>query len=205
MSQNPNSASKHKLLQLVLLALLFLIPPAVAYILFFTDFKPSSSVNYGELVQPPTPLLDAELETLAGEKFKISDLQRNWVLLYVGSSRCDEVCDGSLHKINRVRLAQGEQMRRVKSVYIVPADTPVSEVDRVVQAHRGILILRAGPQVLEALLTQLENGSETALQNFRRVYIVDPLGNVMMLYHAEADPSGMRKDLKRLLKISQIG
>jgi hypothetical protein len=43
------------------------------------------------------------------------------------------------------------------------------------------------------------------LDNLNRVYLVDPLGNFMMSYPADADPTGMRKDLARLLRISQIG
>jgi len=38
-----------------------------------------------------------------------------------------------------------------------------------------------------------------------RIYIVDPLGNLMMSYPADADPSKMRKDLSRLLKVSHVG
>ena len=33
----------------------------------------------------------------------------------------------------------------------------------------------------------------------------DPFNNVMMRYRADADPSGIRKDVKHLLKISKGG
>ena len=36
------------------------------------------------------------------------------------------------------------------------------------------------------------------------VWIIDPLGNVMMRYPVHADPSGIKKDMERLLKVSQI-
>jgi hypothetical protein len=38
-----------------------------------------------------------------------------------------------------------------------------------------------------------------------RIYLVDPLGNLMMSYPGDADATGMKKDLQRLLKVSQIG
>ena len=38
-----------------------------------------------------------------------------------------------------------------------------------------------------------------------RVYLVDPLGNLMMGYQPEDEPSGMIKDLERLLKYSGLG
>jgi hypothetical protein len=38
-----------------------------------------------------------------------------------------------------------------------------------------------------------------------RVYLIDPLGNLMMVYAAGARPKGMLEDLKRLLGLSQVG
>jgi hypothetical protein len=38
-----------------------------------------------------------------------------------------------------------------------------------------------------------------------RVYFIDPLGNLMMYYRPDADPGGMLKDLRKLLKYSKIG
>jgi hypothetical protein len=37
------------------------------------------------------------------------------------------------------------------------------------------------------------------------IYLVDPLGNVMMRFPAGAEPRRMLKDLDRLLKASQVG
>ena len=37
------------------------------------------------------------------------------------------------------------------------------------------------------------------------IYLVDPLGNVMMRFPRDADPSRMIKDLQRLLKYSRLG
>ncbi len=39
----------------------------------------------------------------------------------------------------------------------------------------------------------------------RRVYLVDPLGNLLMSYVPGAPPEGMIKDLERLLRLSHIG
>jgi len=37
------------------------------------------------------------------------------------------------------------------------------------------------------------------------IYLVDPLGNLMLRFPAQVDPKGMMKDLRLLLKASQIG
>jgi hypothetical protein len=34
-------------------------------------------------------------------------------------------------------------------------------------------------------------------------FLIDPMGNIMMLYAAGFDPNDLKKDLKRLLKWSQ--
>ena len=37
------------------------------------------------------------------------------------------------------------------------------------------------------------------------IFIVDPLGNLMMRYDVRQDPKGLREDLKNLLELSHIG
>ena len=37
------------------------------------------------------------------------------------------------------------------------------------------------------------------------IYIIDPLGNLVFFYPVDAPPEDVLKDLKRLLKVSQIG
>jgi hypothetical protein len=38
-----------------------------------------------------------------------------------------------------------------------------------------------------------------------RVYLIDPLGNLMMCYSVDARPKGMLEDLKKLLRLSHVG
>jgi len=37
------------------------------------------------------------------------------------------------------------------------------------------------------------------------IYLVDPLGNLMMRYPRDPDPAKLLKDLQRLLRYSRIG
>ena len=191
--------------QLVLLVLLFLVPPVAAYVLFYVDYRPTSGANYGQLISPSKPITDMLLATSDGQKFKFSDLRKKWVLLYIGGSRCSEACSDNLYKIHQVRLAQGKNTERVISVYIAPEQALQSELDNINGKYPGILLLLAQPDVFVNLVDQFKNDAQAVLQGSERVYIVDPLGNLMMSYDAGADPSGIRKDLKRLLKLSQIG
>ena len=47
----------------------------------------------------------------------------------------------------------------------------------------------------EGALSQAGTGS---------VYLVDPLGNIMMRYESGSDPNKLKQDLKRLLKWSKL-
>lgn len=206
MSEHSHNRSKvGRKYQLILLALLFLVPPGAAYVLFYTDYRTSSGANYGQLISPAKPLADIILTTADGQEFKFSDLRNKWVLLYLGSSKCNEACSDNLYKINQVRLAQGKNTERVTGVYIVPASASDDEINNISGKYPGILLLLAQMDAFAGLIDQFDNNTEAALQSSERVYIVDPLGNLMMSYEAKADPSGMRKDLKRLLKLSQVG
>ena len=198
-------AKLDKKYQLVLLVLLFLIPPAAAFILFYADFRPSSGSNYGQLISPAKPITDVILTTPDGREFKLSNLRRKWVLLYLGGHKCNEACSDNLYKIHQVRLTQGKNIERVTSVYIAPEGVLQSEVDDISGKYPGVLLLLAHPDTYADLVNQFGNEVEVPLQGPERVYIVDPLGNLVMRYETEADPSGMKKDLKRLLKLSQIG
>lgn len=188
-------------LQICLLMLLFLMPPIAAYVLFFSDFRPAVGVNYGELIEPVRPMGEADLETLGGQGFKLSELHQKWTLLYVGGPVCDQICERNLYKIHQVRLAQGKNIDRVRSVYVLPQGAARDAVSKIGEVYPSLLILLAKPEEYSKILERFMGGTTEQ----QTVFVVDPIGNVMMFYHAEADPSGMRKDLKRLLKVSQIG
>jgi hypothetical protein len=68
--------------------------------------------------------------------------------------------------------------------------------------HPDLIVIRSSPadERLLALLPTLPGSV-----NSHRVYVIDPLGNVMMFYEADARPKGMLEDMKRLLRLSSIG
>ena len=59
---------------------------------------------------------------------------------------------------------------------------------------------RVPPELLETFVLDEQDPMRAG-----RVYLVDPLGNLMMSYQPEDEPSGMIKDLERLLKYSGLG
>lgn len=191
----------------VLLVLIFLAPTFVAWVMHNSSeqgWRPEGTTNRGMLVHPARPLdLPTDLKT--GELILNDYLRGKWTLLYIGDSDCDDVCNSNLYKMRQVRIAQNENMNRVQRLLLLTG-ADVSE------ALAGLLE-QEYPKMAVATMTagQLEQLApyflidDTVMQDAERVYIIDPLGNLMMYYSPDADPSGMLKDLKKLLKFSKIG
>jgi hypothetical protein len=189
------------MLTVTLIAATFLLPMVAAYL-----WHPSGdTVNYGTLIQPARPLEAFKMADLEGNPAGLDALRGKWTLLYVGGGPCGEECRHSLYKIERVRLAQGRNMERVQSLYLAPWTMEGRAVADTLVQYIGLRGYRISPEQLSAMAPGLELGGSAGGGSGGRIYVVDPLGNLMMFYRADANPTGIRKDLERLLKASQIG
>lgn len=186
---------------LLMLAVVFLLPMAAAYL-----YRPSGEPgNYGTLIEPPRSLQDFRMTAPDGRTAGLESLEGKWTLLYLGGDRCLERCRRSLYIIERVRLTQGKNMNRVQSLYLAPGSTPDGAVADTLVEYAGVKGYRISEAELAAMAPGFDwrGGDESGTPE--RIYIVDPLGNLMMFYPGDAEPSGVKKDLERLLKVSQIG
>ena len=192
---------------LVLLLLIFLAPVFVAWVMHHSGeggWKPSGSTNHGILVHPARQLsLPSGIH--AGEVPLNDFLRGKWTLMYFGDADCDEVCRSSLYNMRQVRLAQNEEMRRVQRLFLLRSDTlPEALSSMLEQEHPGMAVAQVTAGQAEQIAPDfLIDG--VPMQGAERVYIIDPLGNLMMYYPPGAEPGGMLKDLQKLLKYSQIG
>lgn len=194
---NPGKAR----LTLLLIVAVFLIPMVAAYL-----YRPSGETgNYGTLVDPPRPLHEFRMTGLNGDPAGLDALKEKWTLLYVGGERCGEQCRQNLFNIERVRLTQGKHMDRVQSLYLAPMSMAGRVVADTLVEYDDIKGYRISRAELEAMAPGFDWQGATGPGAPERVYVIDPLGNLMMFYPGGADPSGMRKDLEKLLKVSQIG
>lgn len=181
-----------------LLAAMFFGPLAVAWLLYFdTGWRPGGTTNHGELVVPPIPLPQVPLPTPAGDRLDADFLHGSWTLLYVGRGPCEAACRQALQGSRQARLALGRLMDRVQRVYLYAGAAP--DAGFLAAEHPELVAASvAGPEGA-ALLEALPSSGEAGF------WLVDPLGNAMMRYRPDADPEGMLKDLKKLLRVSRIG
>jgi cytochrome oxidase Cu insertion factor (SCO1/SenC/PrrC family) len=185
------TASRLKLLGIGLAALL----PVVASYLLYLYWVPERHANYGELLQP-APIPAVVLPLVAGDPFSFAELRGRWVLVAIGSGTCPAQCEQRLWAMRQVRLAQGKNAPRIERVWLM--DDAVPPEARVRDAYAGTWMVRADG-------SGLLNAFPASGSNRDHVYLIDPLGNLIMRYPAALEPKAMIKDLGRLLKYSGIG
>lgn len=170
--------------KLVLLAAFFLLPVAAGWVAWWLDLAPGATGNYGTLI-PPQPLPAGPLDPLKGK----------WVLVQVDGGACDAYCERKHYYMRQVRRAQGKDMQRVERLWILTdATAPRAEL---LAAIEGTVVAPAGAGLAAAF--------PAARLAADHIYLVDPLGNLMLRFPRDPDPSRMIKDLQRLLKVSQFG
>jgi len=189
---------RRSLLPPLLIALLFVGPLVIAAWLYYAgqDWQPTGRSNNGLLLEPIVNLNEqpgtAPLTSLTGDA---SD--GRWVLLYVNRSACDSSCETALYRLRQARLMLGNDMHRVIRVFLHGNAAP----DRVFldENHPGLITTN------EAGLGELLDARRPAGSAPGGLYLVDPLGNLVMYFPAALDPGQMVDDIEHLLELSHIG
>lgn len=180
--------------------LILTICAAPVFASYYTYYyvRPQVRSNYGDLIEPQRPTPHLSLKQLDGRAFEVASLKGKWVMLVVDGGACDKSCQDKLYHIRQVRLTTGNDRDRIERVWLITDD--VSPASVLMQEYAGTLMLRANRSELTAWLPT--EGSTTIVDH---IYIVDPLGNLMMRFPKNADPNKTKKDIARLLRASSIG
>ena len=160
-----------------------MLPVAASFLIWGLDLAPGTSGNYGTLLSPRPVAVPA-----------VAALKGRWVLVQFDGGACGEACERKLYLMRQARRAQGREMQRVERLWLVTdAVHPKAEL---VAAIEGTVIAPAGAAAREF-------PSERSPAD--HVYLIDPLGNLMMRFPQNPDPMRVIKDLQRLLRASQFG
>jgi cytochrome oxidase Cu insertion factor (SCO1/SenC/PrrC family) len=190
---------KRNLRTVGLLAALFFLPLGVSFFMYYASaWRPATSTAHGELYHPAKPLPKVDLRDATGTFAPANVLSEKWSLVYVGGGECDEACKASLYFMRQTRLSLNNEMTRVSRIFL--ATSQCCNREFLEKEHAGLLTLDAsGPEAADLIATFPAQDREQSL------YIVDPLGNLVMRYDTRDTPKGLLSDLKKLLRLSHIG
>jgi cytochrome oxidase Cu insertion factor (SCO1/SenC/PrrC family) len=176
--------------------------PVIASYLTYYVIKPQGRSNYGTLIMPPKPL-PSEARTpgeawtdLQGQPVQPASLKGQWLLVTVAGGACDEACEKHLYLQRQLRETLGRDKDRMDRVWLVNDQAPVRE--NLMPGLKDAAILRVAPEALKQWLAP-----ETGQALEAHFYLVDPKGEWMMRFPANAEPSRVKKDLAKLLKASE--
>lgn len=168
-------------IKLLLLMALF-ASPALAAWLAYAYWQPERFTNHGALLPPQAldlpPLLDE-----AGQAMDWSGLRGKWVLLVAAPHGCDARCGHDSFLARQARLAQGREQGRVARV-LVGAEEAWPHGDG---AYRV---------AMQPLPGALAGGG---------LFLVDPLGRLMMAFPPQAEGEKVIRDVRQLLRASGAG
>jgi cytochrome oxidase Cu insertion factor (SCO1/SenC/PrrC family) len=191
--------------QLLGLAALFFVPLAVAFWMYYgpSGWRPAGDTSKGDLVEPARPLATIALPTADGGQTSAEFLRGKWSMVYVGDGLCDERCRKALYLTRQSRIALNKDMDRVQRVFLVTGRC----CDRgfLAQEHPDLVVARVDDAASAALLEPFPTYGGVPLADAGRIYLVDPLGNLMMSYAPGAPDKALLTDVKKLLRLSHIG
>jgi hypothetical protein len=174
---------------LLLLALVVITPVIASYSAYYF-FPREQRTNYGELLATPAPALAGTRAD--GQPFALTQLKGKWVLAAGAPGACDAACTGALHATRQARTIQGREMERVQRVWLV-TDDAVPDPALLAQ-HPDLMVVH----VPRSAAAALPAGAD-------RIYLIDPLGNLVLAFPADPDIRKVAKDIERVLKASRIG
>ena len=182
------------------LLIIFALPVIAAWFFYYNpEYLPATRSNRGELIQPVIPFPgNLVLRDLDDEPFDAQALQGKWTLIALYGAPCQEACRTRIRDLRQIRLALGENRFSVERLFIIAGAESSGGYTELAQQYSGMHVVSAGRPVLQEF-----SEKETEPGGMNHIYILDPMGNLMMRYRPDAPASDILKDLERLLKSSK--
>ncbi len=163
-----------------------------AWMYFAGAFLPESRNHQGNMLTPPL-----NIEAFNGPRFDIKTLNNEWGLVVVASGSCDKTCRDVLYKTRQAHVALNRNQTRISRFFVTPTvgrDEEIVFSNFMKDQHPGVTTLKGS-------MPSMDFTTDESV----RVFLVDPLGNVMLWYGQEHDGKQILKDMEKLLKASRIG
>jgi cytochrome oxidase Cu insertion factor (SCO1/SenC/PrrC family) len=192
--------------QLLILASIFFVPLAVAFWLYYGagGWAPHGSTNQGDLVNPAVPLPEATLMRPDGSAAAPGLLRGKWTIAFIGDGACDDRCRKALYLSRQTRIALNKDIDRVQRVFL--ATGPCCDNAFLATEHPDLTVVTLGANPgSQSLLAAIPVYGGVPVERAGRLYLIDPLGNLVLSYPADAPDKALLTDVRKLLRLSHIG
>ncbi|VAW66798.1 hypothetical protein MNBD_GAMMA09-2833 [hydrothermal vent metagenome] len=184
---------------------LFVLPYVAAFYFYFNRDQLDLGLltsNYGTIVTPVRQLPEYDFKNIDSAAFKLSSLKGRWILLSIGSSSCQQDCADNLYKIRQIKKAVGQEYKRISKLFFLMDQKNIASFKTRLKDYPDMDVIIPSGEGYEAYLS---NFSYKDMNIEDSIFVIDPLGNFMMVYPKGADASKILKDIERLLEVSKIG
>lgn len=178
--------------QLITLLALFFLPTFAAMVMVFSDWRPDTFSNNGDLVQPAEQINPEQWASLYGQK---PVLAGDWLLVMPRRSECTRDCLEIIDQLQRIRVALDRSIDRVQMIVLQPASVAEPVLPPEIGAEPGIFNMAATAALVDRL--SAHEGSPMA------AHIVDYRGFHVLRYAAPLDASALLDDLEKLLRLAK--
>ncbi len=198
---------------LLIIAAMFLLPLILAWLMYSgsLEFEPGEGRNLGILVEPPV-LIDWQDVLLSEQNQNKNEqpadasniLSEHWVILYPVAADCATSCQKRASSLRQIHLAAGRHQSRLRLALLL-GEVSSEETEALLHAiYKKFTLIRAPSGKLWSTLAAIPPGAPAMTPATDGIYLIDPLGNIMMYYAADADPNHIQQDMKRLLTWSKL-
>lgn len=203
-TDNEIYSSRKSKFTLLLLLVIFIVPSLGSWFLYnYTNIgKDGGASSNGDLILPPRPLENVDLLDPSSPDKK-AELYRKWNLLYFTNENCDQTCVKNVYRMRQIRLAIGKHYGRIQRVLLVKQISDELELKATLKDFQGQLVVKS-EKITQSFIDAFKvKGIEDPF-SAGRLYLIDPLGNLMMSYSPDQDPAGIIKDLNKIFRVSRI-
>jgi len=184
-------------IKLVLIISIFIIPFFISFMLLddYTEDKEWVTTNYGKLIKPVLPINNMIVKTRSNIS-NTTEFNGKWSLMYYLKNDCLSSCEESIYMLRQINTALGKDMNRLQRILI--HDQNVKYPSNLKELYPGMIYVYDKPNNLHGII-------DTISENQSSIFLIDPLGNVILKYNEEFQGKKLLKDIKKLLKLSRIG
>ena len=183
--------------------LIFLTPIiviTVSTVWYYSGYGPEEKVNYGRLLSDPIDVGTLDLE-LDYQNLNVDSMERKWMLVHFINDACLESCADLIYVARQVNVLLARQQTRVKRYIAAPIEVK-PKLENFFTTYQDLNFIEVKDQS-----TTIQEFKKNGINPFAQpnMFVIDPIGNIILHYSGEVDGKKLLADLKKLLGASKIG